>query len=88
MKTSLMVMVLLTGNVFAEGKKPDLRQGTKAVDEKYLEDMTSGTPERKTLSHEVHAGKDRHQQVDSKRSRQYQEEDPVTTPTYKSDNKE
>jgi hypothetical protein len=77
-----MILALFAGNAFAVDKKPDLRQGKKAVDEKFLESMTSDTPSRKTISHGNRAGQDRSSQLESKKSRQFQEERPVTAPYY------
>jgi len=76
MKTTLILAVILCGSVWGAEKKVDLRQGTKAVDEKYLESMTSEEPARKTISHDVHANQSRAQQIEAKKDRQYQEERP------------
>lgn len=81
MKTFLIFTLLLSSGAFAAEEKVDMRQGTKAVDEKYLDDMTSGRPERKTISHDVDAIYDRSKQMESKRTRQFQEEDSVTVPS-------
>ncbi len=82
MKMSLIILGLFAASAIAAPKKPDLRQGTKAVDEKYLESMTSDTPSRKTLSHDAEAHQDKSQQLEAKRTRQYQKERPVTAPYY------
>lgn len=77
MKTNLIIATLLfSTTALAAEKKVDMRQGTKAVDEKYLDAMTSEEPSRKTLSHDVNLNQDRSQQVESKRGRQFQEERP------------
>jgi hypothetical protein len=76
MKTCLIVLALFTLGAHAAEKKKgpetDMREGTKAVDEKYLDDL-SGTniPEHKPVS----SASDRTHQMEAKKSRQYQEED-------------
>jgi hypothetical protein len=76
MKMYLIILALASFTVHAADKKKvpetDMREGTKAVDEKYLDDL-SGTniPEHKPVS----SAADRTHQMESKKSRQYQEED-------------
>ena len=76
MKITLILFLFVSMTAMADDKKVDMRQGTKAVDEKYLEDLEGRkTPERETISHDNRPG-DRSQQMESKKSRQYQEARP------------
>ena len=78
MKGLLIFSLIFSVSAFAAEKKTpqDMRQGTKAVDEKYLKDLSgSEIPERKTISHDVHANQSKASQMESKRDRQFQEED-------------
>ncbi len=78
MKISLTILALfVAASAYAVNKKSDFRQGGKALDKKYFGDMPNDTPQGKTLSHGVEFSQDRTQQLESKKSRQYQEERPV-----------
>lgn len=71
MKTVLILSLLTSLSAFAVQKSPapDLRQGTKAVDEKYLKIFTGAdTTQRNPVN--------RAQQMEAKKSRQFQEERP------------
>lgn len=81
MKTILILGVLVTATAWAVEKNADLRQGTKAVDEKYMKAMTSDEPATKTLSHDVHANQSKAQQLEAKKARQFQEENPEREPS-------
>ena len=76
MKISLILFFAISSLAIAADKKADMRQGTKAVDEKYLEDL-SGT---KIQQQKPQATSDKTQQYESKKSRQFQEERPELTP--------
>lgn len=73
MKKILILSLLASYSVFAAQKKApssDLREGTKAVDEKYLKVFSGENLESKpTTQSRVH-------QMESKKSRQFQEENP------------
>jgi hypothetical protein len=80
MKKYLMLIVLITGSAYGAQKKMDVRPGTRKVDEKFLDTMNPRHPSEKKLSHDVQTSQNRIQQINSKRDRQYQEEEPATSP--------
>ncbi len=76
MKTSLILLALFAAKAFAVSKKPDMRQGKKALEEKNLESINGKNSSRDISSQNAHANQDKTQQLESKRPRQYQEERP------------
>lgn len=76
MKTSLIVLLLIASYAYAADKKSDLRQIRKTIDLKDLDKMSRNPSTEKTTTSEIHASQDKTHQLDSKKSRQYQEERP------------
>lgn len=70
MKSALILFCMLASAFAVERKtSPDMREGTKAVDEKYLKALEGVDVKKREPQSRVH-------QIDSKRARQFQEERP------------
>jgi hypothetical protein len=76
MKMTLILLSLLPLTAWAVQKNYEVRHRTKAVAEKYTESVIENRPPKgeETITHDVRTSKDRSRQLESKESRQFQEE--------------
>ena len=78
MKTTLILLSLLPLAAWAVQKNPDIRQDKKLINTEYSRAVgdTRAPDSEKTLPQDVRASQDRSNQLESKETRQFEEEAP------------